>query len=113
MHEMAITQSVVDICLEHSAGKRVLSVTMEIGALSGVVPEAVEFCFAACSQETLLEGARLEIITIDGVGRCRACGSGFARKSLFDACPACGSYGVEQVAGEELRVRDLEIEDDP
>jgi hydrogenase nickel incorporation protein HypA/HybF len=113
MHEMASTQGVVDICLEHSAGQRVLSVTMEIGVLSGVVPEAVEFCFSACCQGTRLEGARLEIVTIEGIGRCCACGNEFPRKSLFDPCPACGNYGIEQLAGEELRVRDLEIADDP
>ncbi|MBT0664084.1 hydrogenase maturation nickel metallochaperone HypA [Geobacter pelophilus] len=113
MHEMSITQSVVDICLEHSAGRRVLSVTMEIGALSGVVPDAVEFCFTACCQGTLMEGARLDIIAIEGVGRCTACGLEFSRKSLFDPCPACGEYGIEQLAGEELRVRELEIADDP
>lgn len=112
MHEMAITQSVVDICLEHSNGQRVLSVTMEIGVLSGVVPEAVEFCFSACSHGTVLEGARLDIVTIDGVGKCCACGNEFPRKSLFDPCPVCGHYGIEQLAGEELRVRDLEIADD-
>lgn len=113
MHEMSITRSVVDICLEYAAGRKVLSVTMEIGALSGVVPDAVEFCFSACCQGTLLEGARLEIVTIDGVGECRSCGDRFARTSLFDPCPGCGSYGIEQLAGEELRVRELEIADDP
>ena len=57
MHEMSITQGIIDICEKHAGGRRVLSVDVEIGELSSVVPEAVEFCFEACSQGTLLEGA--------------------------------------------------------
>lgn len=113
MHEMSITQSVVDICLEHAAGRKVLAVTMEVGTLSGVVPDAVEFCFSACCHGTLMEGARLKIVVIDGIGKCLSCGEEFPRRSLFDPCPVCGGYGIDQLAGEELRVRDLEIEDAP
>ena len=61
MHEMSITQSIVEICEEHAGGRRVRSVTLEIGELSGVVPDAVEFCFAACTRDTLLDGALLTI----------------------------------------------------
>lgn len=111
MHEMSITQSVVEICRDNAAGRRVVAVTMEIGQLSGVVPEAVEFCFAACSAGTCLEGARLEIIQVAGVGRCLDCDKEFPRGSLFDPCPGCGGYMISQLAGEELRVRDIEVED--
>ena len=55
MHEMSITQGVVDLCESHSGGRRVTSVTLEIGDLSGVVPDAIEFCFDACTRETQLE----------------------------------------------------------
>jgi hydrogenase nickel incorporation protein HypA/HybF len=108
---MSITQSVVEICQENAGGRQVLAVTMEIGELSGIVPEAVEFCFAACSAETLLEGARLEIIRIPGVGQCLDCDMEFPRRSLFDPCPGCNGYRISQTSGEELRVRDLEVED--
>ncbi|MGE4345759.1 MAG: hydrogenase maturation nickel metallochaperone HypA, partial [Geoalkalibacter sp.] len=57
MHEVAITQSIIDICKEtarHQGAMAVRAVTVEIGELSGVVPEAVEFCFEACSRGTLL-----------------------------------------------------------
>ena len=58
MHEMSITQSVVDICTQNAGGRRVTAVVLEIGELSGVVPDAIEFCFEACSKGTLLEGAK-------------------------------------------------------
>lgn len=111
MHEMSITQSVIELCEQNAAGRRVVAVTMEIGELSGVVPEAVEFCFAACSAETAVEGAVLEIIRVPGVGHCLNCAVEFPRHSLFDPCPECGGYRIDQISGEELRVRDLEVED--
>jgi len=45
MHELSLTQGIVTICLQHAQGKRVTAVTVEIGLLGSVVPEAVEFCF--------------------------------------------------------------------
>ena len=64
MHELGITQSIVDIAARTArdqGAERIVSVTVEIGSLSGVIPDAVEFCFEACSQGTLLEGSRLLI----------------------------------------------------
>lgn len=110
MHELSITQGIVKICEDHAGGGRVTQVVVEIGLLSGVVPEAVEFCFEACTAGTLLEGARLQIVTVEPRGRCRGCGIDFPVSSFADPCPFCGSYGIEIVAGEELRVKELEVE---
>lgn len=110
MHELAITQSIIEICEQHAAGKRVLAVVLEIGELSGVVPESVEFCFEACGKETSLCGARLVIDRPPGRGRCRGCGAAFPIAALYDPCPNCNGYGIEIVAGQELRVKELEVE---
>jgi len=110
VHEMSITQSVVDICERNAAGRRVIAVVLEIGDLAGIVPESLEFCFDACTQDTLLEGARLVIERIPARGRCHGCGAEFAVAACYDPCPACGSFGVELLAGEELRVKELEVE---
>ncbi len=110
MHELSITQRVVEICQGHAAGRRVKEVVLEIGALSGVVPEAVEFCFEACSQGTLLEGASLSIERVEGHGCCAGCGAGFPVHAYYEPCPSCGGYGVTITAGEELRVKELEVE---
>jgi len=110
MHEMSITQSVVEICEAHAGGRRVTDVVLEIGALSGVVPDSIEFCFEACSKGTLLEGARLKLELVAGVGRCPGCNREHPVASLFDPCPSCGAFGISIVAGEELRVKELELE---
>lgn len=110
MHEMSITQSVVEICEKNAAGCRVTAVTLEIGDLSGVVPEAIEFCFEACSKGTLLEGAVLIIERLPAKGHCTGCGIEFPVSAYYDPCPGCGGYGVAIISGEELRVKDLEVE---
>ncbi len=110
MHEMSITQGVVEICEQHAAGQRVKSVLLEIGELAGVLVEAIEFCFAACSSGTLLEGAQLQIEVVPARGRCQGCQAEFAVAALYEPCPACGGYQVELMAGDELRVKELEVE---
>ncbi len=109
MHELSLTQNIVEICERAAAGRNVLSVTLEIGELSGVMPDAVEFCFEACAHGTVLESASLRIEQVGGLGRCNGCGAETAVKSWFDPCRECGGYGLEIVRGEELRVKELEV----
>lgn len=111
MHEMSITQGIIDICEKYAGGRRVLAVDVEIGELSSVVPEAVEFCFEACSQGTLLEGTRINIIRIPGRGRCLDCEAETPLTALFDVCQRCGGSRVTVVSGEEMRVREIEVDD--
>lgn len=111
MHEMAITQGIIELCERHAGGRRILSVSVEIGELSAVVPDAIQFCFEACSSGSVLEGSRLTIVRIPGRGTCRECGTEMALVSLYDPCASCGSYGVVVTAGEEMRVREIEVED--
>lgn len=111
MHEMSITQGIIDLCVEHAGERRVSSLVVEIGELSTVVPEAIEFCFEACSAGTLLEGSQLNILRIPGRGECRECGMETPLTELFGVCQSCGSYRVVVIAGEEMRVREIEVAD--
>jgi hydrogenase nickel incorporation protein HypA/HybF len=111
MHEMSLTQGLIEVCVHHANGRQVRSVVVEIGKLGSVVPEAVEFCFEACAKGTLLEHARLHILQIPGTGRCRECGTVQSVASRFDPCTACGGYGVMLESGDEMRVREIEVDD--
>lgn len=115
MHELSLTQNLIDIAEEHARreGATVISsLTLEIGALSGVIPEAVEFAFEACTKGTLAEGARLEILQIPAIGRCMECDEECALESLTDACPECGSYALEVLTGQEMTLTEMEVDDD-
>ena len=113
MHELGITQSIVEIAertAREQGAQRVTRVTVEIGALCGVVPAAVEFCFEACTAGTLLQGCRLEIHHVPGQGRCGACASQFPLAPQTFVCPVCGALGPTRLTGEELRVIELEVD---
>ncbi|HEV3110869.1 MAG TPA: hydrogenase maturation nickel metallochaperone HypA [Candidatus Binataceae bacterium] len=110
MHELAITQGVVDQISERLGDAKVTRVALEIGRLSGVVCDSVRFCFDVCAQGTTLEGARLEIIQTAGCARCRECGACFGVDDLLALC-RCGSADLELIAGQELKIREVELAD--
>ncbi len=108
MHEMAITQSVVDAVCEHAAGRRVHSVKLEVGALCAVVPDSMQFCFDLATEGTVADGARLELDVLPGQAHCRTCGRDFELPDLILLCP-CGSADVEVLAGKDLRILSMEV----
>ena len=62
MHELSIAQSIVEMVCERAGEARVHRLTLVIGKLSAVMPDALRFCFDVCAEGTVLEGAALEII---------------------------------------------------
>lgn len=110
MHELGITQNIVAIALEHSGGAKVQRVVLEIGQLSAVLPDSIQFCFDVCTQKTALAEAVLEIREIPGLARCRQCGTEVALTQPFGQC-SCGSYDLDVFQGEELKIKELELED--
>lgn len=108
MHEMALTQSVVEAVCEHAAGRRVASVKLEVGALCAVVPDAMTFCFDLATEGTVAAGARLDIDMRPGTARCRTCGAEFELPDLILLCP-CGSADVEVLAGRDLKILSMEV----
>ncbi len=109
MHELSIARSIVAIVGDAAKGRRVRRVTLEVGKLSGVMTEAITFCFGTVAEGTVLEGATLEIKQVDGRARCNACGVEFATETLFTPC-GCGSRHFERLQGEELNIKSMELE---
>ncbi len=103
MHELAITQGVVDAVTARTGTAPVASVRVRVGRLSGVVPDAMRFCFELVTAGTPLDGAALEFEQPEGRARCRSCGTEFALADLILLC-GCGSADVEVLAGRELAV---------
>jgi hydrogenase nickel incorporation protein HypA/HybF len=106
MHELSVAESILAVAERHARGREIRRVEVAVGHLRQVVPSALEFAF-----ELLAPGVELEIVEVPAAGRCRACG----RESRLDGfplvCPACNSAGVEVVAGEELRIESLDVEE--
>jgi hydrogenase nickel incorporation protein HypA/HybF len=112
MHELAITQSVVDLVVERTTGRRVVSVLVRVGRLSGVVPDSMTFCFDLATAGTAIVGARLDIEETPGRVACRACGTEQELPDALLLC-ACGSADVEVLSGDDLRVVSVELEREP
>jgi hydrogenase nickel incorporation protein HypA/HybF len=110
VHELSITESVIAAVSEHVGPVPVLSLTVEIGRLSGVVPDAVRFCFELCAAGTPCEGARLDIVDTPGRARCRDCADDVELPDQIALCP-CGSANLEITGGQQLKIRQVEIGD--
>lgn len=113
MHEMALTESLVELIEDESRKQgftRVRVVRLEIGALGCVDPEAIRFCFDAVARGGVVEGARLEIIAVPGEGWCLDCSKSVPVHERFGACPECGGYHVQVTSGEDMRVKELEVD---
>ncbi|MFE1287126.1 hydrogenase maturation nickel metallochaperone HypA [Streptomyces sp. NPDC058751] len=106
MHELSIAVAVVEQAEEavRERGRAVESLTLRVGELAGVVPEALDFSFGLATEGTALAGARLLIETVDGRGRCECCG----REAPTGMPPVlwCAGCGTPLTL---LRGRELEI----
>ena len=113
MHEMSLTEGVLQILQDNAKSKgfeRVKTVWLEIGALSGVEIEAMRFCFDAVMQGTLADGAKLEIIHTPGAAWCMPCGKSVTVSERFEPCPECGSFQLQITGGDQMQVKELEVE---
>lgn len=113
MHEMSLCEGILQI-LEDQARPReyrtVKTVWLEVGILAGVEMEALKFAFNVVTRGTLADGARLEVIEIGGQAWCLPCEKTVSVNARFDACPECGGYQLQICGGEELQVKELEVE---
>lgn len=113
MHEMSLTESVVEILCEEGRKQgfsRVKKVWLDIGVLSGVEARSMEFCFDVVTRGTLAEGAILEIIATPGEGYCLDCEKTVPLTEKFGDCPECGGRKVQMTGGDELKVKQMEVE---
>jgi len=113
MHEISLCESILQVMEDHAARQgftRVNTVWLEIGGLSGVEVEAMRFGFDAVTRGTLADQARLEIIEVPGRAWCMQCSKSVAVAQRFDACPDCGSYQLQVTGGDEMKIKELEVE---
>ena len=112
MHELSIAEAVVGIVSQHARGRRVYEVDLKVGHLRQVVPSALQFAFELLTDGTELEGAELVIREVPARGRCRECGEETVVSSFPLQCGSCGGLDLAVLAGEELRVDALELEEE-
>jgi len=113
MHEVSLCEDVIRLIEDQAQTQqftRVTAVWLEIGALAGVETEAMRFSFDAVAKDSVADGATLNIIDIPAQARCPVCDKAVQVSARFDACPDCGHYPLEIIAGEEMRIKELEVQ---
>lgn len=112
MHELAITQSMLDVVLEEAKkadAREVAKINLVIGEMTGFVEDSVKFYFDFLSKGTPAEGAALSFTIIPIKARCRACDNLFQTKEFDWICPGCGSINLDIISGKELFVESIEV----
>jgi hydrogenase nickel incorporation protein HypA/HybF len=115
MHEMSIAIGIVDIVIESARqdhATHVEQVEIEIGQLTGILPDFVQVCLKAACRGTIAEGASFCIRTIPGKAQCMKCHACFDFPVFMTPCPICGSYTARPVQGSEMKVVSLTINDE-
>ena len=115
MHEAGLARSVLDTCLSaarREGARRIVRIEVRVGALAGVVPEALTFAFDALKEGTCAAGAELAIEHVPYLARCSACSLEFdvAGGWAIALCPACGEPSAIAAGEDELTVEAMDVE---
>ncbi len=112
MHELSIACSLVKTAVDEArrnGSSRVVSLDLVLGALAGVQPDALTFCFPVAAAGTACEGAHLHIEIEPAKGHCVQCDATSDILDLMSACPQCGTWPIGLDGGREMRLRSVEV----
>ncbi len=113
MHELPITESILNIALRHAqqaAATRITDLHLVIGKLSYVVDDSVQFYWDMIAKGTIAEGAQLHFQRVPAEMLCLDCNHRYAPDDETLACPNCQSVRVKVAAGDEFRLESIDVE---
>jgi hydrogenase nickel incorporation protein HypA/HybF len=113
MHELSVTQSLLEIALRHAEradAHRITRLNLVIGELSSIIDDSVQFYWDIISRDTIAEGSELHFERVPGTLRCLGCQHTFPLNGRDYACPACGERQVVAAGGDDFRLESIEVE---
>ena len=116
MHELSIAQNIIEIVIEHAEkvnSGHVSEVLLDVGAVSGVIPETLEFAWDISVKDTVIKDSVLKINFIEAKAICLECNKEFNLDDVYTVCKHCNSIKFDIIQGKELKVRSIKIEDNP
>ncbi len=113
MHELGISQSILDIALHHAheaGASRIRELNLVIGELASVVDDSVQFYWDIIAKDTMAEGAVLNFKRLPARLRCTHCEHDFPMDHQDFVCPVCGSAQVAVAGGEEFFLESIDVD---
>lgn len=115
MHELAITQGILDVAVSEAAkhsNSKITKISIKCGVLSGLVPDCIQEYYDLLSEDTLAAGASLEFDIVPATIHCDECSSDSKIDRFRLRCPICNSPKVTVTSGRDLYIDSMEIEED-
>jgi hydrogenase nickel incorporation protein HypA/HybF len=112
MHELQITQSILEISLryaEQARAKKIIEIRIAMGQLSSFVDDAIQIYWDIMSECTIAVGAKLHFRRISAVIRCHDCQQSYQSQTSTFTCPNCGGFWGEIIAGDEFYVESIDV----
>ena len=113
MHEMTMAMGIVDLAIKtakQNQAKKINSITVEVGALAGIIRDALEFCFSEAVKNTIAQDATLDYVHIPASAICESCGHSFKADERAAKCPECSEYVFQLSGGTEFRVKNINVD---
>ncbi len=115
MHELPVTQGILDVALDsarNAGATRITAINLVVGTLSSIVDDSVQFYFEILSKDTPAEGAVLHFTRESATATCLDCGNAFAVDTLplLAACPNCDGVRLQITGGKSFLVESIEVE---
>ena len=113
MHELALSDNIVRTVLDAcgTVPEKVRKIGLEVGALSAVNVSSLEFCMQAMLEQSGMAQAQVEIKEVPASVEC-ACGRTYEPTDMFSPCPDCGGFDRRVVAGTDVTIQYVEVEDE-
>lgn len=114
MHELSIAMGIVEAATDEARRRnvQVKAVYLRLGALSGVVKDALLFSYEVACEDTPIVGSRLVIEDVPVAIFCAKCQQQRELASVQSfACPECGTPTMDIRQGKELEVYALEVDE--
>ena len=113
MHELSLMDNVRELALEQAyfhGASRIEAITLRIGALAGVEPDALRFAFEVVMAGSIAANAELHVEAVAAEAFCKPCREPFAVRDGWCECPRCGAISRRLLRGRELELAALEID---
>ena len=114
MHELSIAQSILTIAkkaVPQNCNASVSSVGLQIGELSSIEIESLEFAFSIIKANTILNNAELNIEIVKGEAECNECKTVFTSCTYASCCPNCHSFSKKIMKGREMKVLNIVVDE--